>query len=180
MDIKNIAAGTAAWIMVAALIVVVVTIGLELANVETVYKATGYRVHVVMSDSMSPKIDQGSLVFARQLDVNDLQEGDIITFVQPGNKQIFVTHRIYGVLSRNAKPSGFITKGDANTDKDPMAVEPGQVVGKVVWQIPWAGYVVGAVKSRIGYFLLVLIPGLIIITQEMLKLKGWITDKKFG
>lgn len=62
------------------------------------------------------------------------KEGDIIMYKRGDS---CITHRVIG---REGKR--YVTKGDANKEKDPAPVEPGEITGKVVGSVPYAGYVV--------------------------------------
>ena len=59
-----------------------------------------------------------------------------------------------------------ILKGDANEDPDLQIVTTENIVGKVMFSIPFIGYVGSLVRTSIGYTFLVLIPGIILIVFE--------------
>lgn len=166
MVIRNLAVSLVSWLMITALVVVMTVIALEFNNVETIQKISKHRLDVVLTGSMEPSIAKGSLVIVRETAIEKLEKGDIITYRGTGSSKAFVTHRIYGVVKGLEATQAFVTKGDANLTEDSGVIKPAQVVGKVVLTIPFAGYIVQTVKSKIGYFLLVLIPGLIIIISE--------------
>ena len=91
--------------------------------------------------------------------------GDIITFqTGPGKKDI-VTHRI---ISRRGDE--FITQGDANNVADMKLVKQEQILGKVIWNVPYAGYIANFARSKFGLILLILIPALLIIGDEVRKI----------
>ncbi len=87
-----------------------------------------YTVFQIGSNSMAPTITTNDLILvkiSKKIDVDD-----IITF-EDGN--VLVTHR---VISKTG--SGFITKGDANNERDKQ-ITSSQVVGKVVKIFPNMG-----------------------------------------
>lgn len=124
----------------------------------------------VMSGSMEPAVRVGSLIIIRP--TNDLKKGDIITF-RPKNTQNekeTVTHRIYDVRLTEGGTE-IITKGDANKTPDKDIVLPNQVVGKAIFTLPFFGYAFNYIKTGPGLMLLIIIPGTIIIYEEIRKIK---------
>src|SRR5699024_10647649 len=72
----------------------------------------GYELKTVLSGSMEPLIQTGSVIVVRQTDGTDhFQEGDIVTFVT--EEKLLVTHRIIEV-----EGAEYITKGDNNNGPD--------------------------------------------------------------
>lgn len=79
----------------------------------------------VYTGSMETAVPVGSLVVIKPVDPNRLEIGDIICFTLPESAPTTVTHRIINITSE-----GFITKGDANEERDMWAVKKENVVGK--------------------------------------------------
>lgn len=129
----------------------------------------GWRVDAVLSGSMEPEIRVGSIVVTRPLPAQDIRAGDIITFYAPPTGNL-TSHRVVEIVHDSpnySSPDYFRAKGDANEDADPFIVPPGNIVGRVCFQIPYLGYVSQFVKSRLGLLLTLFIPGLIIIAIEI-------------
>ncbi|WP_280536032.1 signal peptidase I [Halopenitus sp. POP-27] len=119
---------------------------------------------VVLTGSMSPAIEPGDVVIVDETDPDAIETGDVITFVR-GNTETPVTHRVVDVRGSGAERQ-FETKGDANEDADIRAVPAENVLGEVRFTIPYIGYVIQAVNSRVGFLLLVAVPlGLLIATE---------------
>ena len=102
----------------------------------------GIRPYVVYSGSMEPGIPTGAVVFSREEDFSP-KEGDIITFRV---NDTVVTHRV--IENRNGICT---TKGDANKTADPVSVEQSQIIGRVVFHLPYLGYVIHFLKARIPF-----------------------------
>ncbi|RJX27992.1 MAG: signal peptidase I [Dethiobacter sp.] len=138
----------------------------------------GYQMLIVISGSMNPTFDTGSVVFVRPMDPKNLAAGDIITFKGSGGSDKLTTHRIVDVHTEDGL--GFTTRGDANNVNDPNIVPARNVVGKVVLAIPYAGYLFNYVQTKEGYIALILIPGVLIIFTELYKLLKYArqVDKK--
>lgn len=148
----------------------------------------GRQVYEVLSGSMEPKIHTGSIIFDNpHVNVKQLQVGDVITFNVP-HENIIVTHRIAQVLNVNGQPV-FETKGDANPTKDTWKIPGNDVIGGYSnLTIPYIGYYLNFLKTRLGVSLLLIVPGALLIIfamasmfREILKLqKGTKEDRSFS
>lgn len=127
----------------------------------------GHRIYVVLSGSMSPTFDAGSVAVARPTDSGELAVGDIITFRNPASPEAeLVTHRIVAVSAEGGSVS-FTTRGDANEADDQVPVPAENVVGRVRTSVPYAGYVANWALTGPGLLALVIVPGLLIIGFEL-------------
>ena len=98
----------------------------------SVFPVTGnYKIMVVQSGSMQPRIATGSLVVTKPAD--NYQVGQIITF-RYGRASI--THRINEIKTVN-NDFIYITKGDANKASDKNEVRPDDIIGRVILAIPY-------------------------------------------
>ena len=115
---------------------------------------------VVRTGSMEPTLPVGSVVVIKPVDPNKLQKDEIICFKLSEPQSI--THRIIDITD-----DGFITKGDANNAPDNFVVEKKDVIGKVVFAIPYVGHINHFVKTPLGFILLIVLPATIIMAGEM-------------
>lgn len=138
----------------------------------------GYRMYIVLSDSMAPTFRAGSMVAVHPADPATLAAGDIITFRNPAGNMETITHRIVGVNTESGL--AFTTRGDANNVEDSAPVPADNVVGRVTMTLPHAGYLVNWSRSKTGLLTLVIIPGLLIIALELRNLLRYASkmDKK--
>jgi signal peptidase len=125
----------------------------------------GWRTEVVISGSMEPAIQTGSVVIVRPVDTTTIQQGDIIMFSSLDKKSL-TTHRVVKTEPETGK--GFITKGDANNNPDITPVLPDQIVGIVAFNIPYLGLLTGFIKTPLGFILFFLIPAVVLLGREML------------
>lgn len=121
----------------------------------------GLRTFNVLTGSMVPKIQIGSLVITRPMP--DYPVGTIITF---NRANITVTHRIVGM-----KNGEFITKGDANKIADLQLVNKKDVIGEDILIIPNAGKIIDFIKSIPGFIIFIVIPTIIFIVFEAIEFK---------
>lgn len=123
----------------------------------------GYQIKTVLSGSMEPGIQTGSIVsLIPGGDMNRFKAGDIITFRESTDK--LVTHRIVEVLHDGNGLISYRTKGDNNDAPDLEAVPSGNVVAEYSgFTIPYAGYAMNFANSRAGSLALLVIPGLLLL-----------------
>lgn len=124
----------------------------------------GYRVLKVISSSMQPTIEDGTCVVIRQVDPEEIQVGDIITFVAdaPDIKGYLNTHRVSRIIQDAEKGETlFITKGDAYEEEDDYPVEASQIVGRYVQTLPFGKEIYQFtmfLSDRTNYFVVIMIP----------------------
>lgn len=128
----------------------------------------GNRMLSVQSGSMVPVLRKGDLVSVIRVPDTQLKVGDIVTYKSPLNTKQTITHRIVGLPSTNNKHM-FVTKGDANSSADPL-VPANKIIGKVNRSVPYAGYVIDFLRKPLGLALLIWIPALVIIIEEIRRL----------
>ncbi|MGM0652960.1 MAG: signal peptidase I [Bacillota bacterium] len=134
----------------------------------------GYQMYIVLSGSMSPEFDTGSLAFVQDVDPDELAVGDIITYRTQAESDSLTTHRIVEVIKNGN--TQFVTRGDANNVNDPNPVLDENIVGRVTGSIPYIGYVLDFVQTRQGLILLIFVPGVLIIMYELGKIMKYLTQ----
>ena len=135
----------------------------------------GYQMYVVLSGSMSPAFDTGSLAFVREADPASIAPGDIITFRGYGGGTP-TTHRVVELLNDDGLK--FITRGDANSVNDPLPVPAENLIGKVHGSVPYFGYLIGFAQTRNGLLALVVIPGLLVVIFEARNLSKYMAENR--
>lgn len=122
-------------------------------------------VKIVKSGSMEPNIHTGSIVVIQPQEQYSI--GEVITFGKDTKTDVPTTHRIAKV-EQDAGGTVFVTKGDANEDPDPNPVREGEVIGKVVFSLPYAGYILNFAKQPLGFALLIVMPAAAIVLDELM------------
>ncbi len=103
----------------------------------------GFGMSVVLSGSMEPELSVGDMIIVVPSDAYAI--GDVVVF-QSGRTA--VVHRIIGIEGEEV-----ITQGDANNaPDDPISLSA--VRGKVVFTVPFVGYLVNLIKTPLGTILL--------------------------
>jgi signal peptidase I len=132
-----------------------------------------FKIFTVQSGSMEPAIGTGSLIFVKPS--GEYQAGDVVTR-KTTDPKITVTHRVIE-KKEEAGEKFFLTKGDANDAPDGEKVLPGNIIGKMIFRIPLIGYAVNYAKTTQGLILLIIVPSVIIIYDELNKIKEEIRKK---
>src|SRR5699024_7431356 len=123
----------------------------------------GYKVKTVLSGSMEPAFETGSIIVIKTGgDMTRFQKDDVITFRT--DEEILVTHRVTEVSDEGRK---YITKGDANDGADINPVLSENIVGKYTgFNIPYAGFVMNFANTREGTAILLIVPGIFFIVYS--------------
>lgn len=146
-------------------VVMLLVAGLVVLN-QTYWKQK-YRFYTVLSGSMEPALHVGSIVVvtAKQ----NYQVGDIVTAQIGTNGKQTVTHRIFSI-DQNDREEQIMLKGDANEDPDLSLLTHKQIVGAVVFSIPFIGKIIEYSKTQQGFIFIVVIPATIFAYHEVLSM----------
>jgi signal peptidase len=148
-------AGLIKWSLLSVAIVVLggITLGFPL----------GYRVMVVTSGSMAPRFQAGDAVLVKK--TGQVRVGDVVAFRALGGHGL-TTHRVVGIHYLDGK-AWIQTKGDANRTPDANLTPETSVYGRELLALPSMGrFLLWAVSPR-GKLVLLGIPLLVLIGQEV-------------
>ena len=109
----------------------------------------GIKTFTIISSSMEPTFKIDDIIFVKKIDENQLQIGDIISFIQ--DKDI-ITHRIEKI-EKNEGGLVFITKGDANSTTDINKVKLSQIEGKYIFKISKVGKIFYILKNKVVFII---------------------------
>ncbi len=116
----------------------------------------GYKPLVIISGSMEPKLKIGGILYYKEIKPQDYKINDIVVFK---SKKYLISHRITQITNQ-----GFITKGDANKNKDLNIIVHDKALGKGTnWSIPYIGYYADFIYKN-KWILLIILGTLIINT----------------
>ena len=125
------------------------------------------QIKIVQSGSMEPAIKTGGIVVLKPVD--EYRVGDIVTFGADTKVKVPTTHRI--VADRVASGEFlYTTKGDANEDPDPQEIKKKDIIGKVLFSVPYIGYLLDFARKPWGFALLIGLPAGIVIVDEGIKI----------
>lgn len=123
-------------------------------------RLVGMDVFTVLSGSMEPAYHTGGCVYVKETDPQKLEVGDVVTFRLSGNT--IATHRIIEVSEENGTRS-FRTKGDANEEADNSLLTPDRIIGKVVFGLPYLGFLAAYIQSKSGRYAAIAAGALILL-----------------
>lgn len=132
----------------------------------------GYESFVVRSGSMSPYLGIGDLTVVSSARTDQLTVGDVVTYRTPHRPDMVITHRLVGILNDDEGRLVFHTKGDANSTVDQVAIDPSAVLGRVVYAVPFIGYVVDFAGRPEGKLCLIALP------LALLGVDKWLTMRR--
>lgn len=138
----------------------------------------GFRAYSVLTGSMEPVIQTGSLIVTFfPTSTNHIRANGVITFEEPGYENKFITHRVSKVV--DSKPGVvYQTKGDANNSPDPWLITYGRIKGVYLMHFPYLGALLEFIRSPLGIFIFVVIPVLLIVLDESKNIISALADIK--
>ena len=148
--------------VIKALVNVLMTLILIVGITFIVLYVIGIEPFVVESGSMEPTIHTGSISFVnKHVKYDSIKENDVIAFTLPtGNK---ATHRVIKITDE-----GFETKGDNNQNSDGISTTRQNYIGKNVFSIPKAGYLIKQTQTARGKIILITIIVIILLSGFLL------------
>ena len=131
----------------------------------------GYRVYYISTGSMEPDIPQGSIVIVKRTPAEDIEVGDVISFIssEPAIAGNINTHSVYAI-ERDGDGLLFTTKGTANDIPDEYKVRPDDVTGVVVKHSTALGKVFTTLSNRTLLFVLTIVPLAVIVLYSLIVL----------
>lgn len=122
----------------------------------------------VVTGSMEPKYNIGDVLFAKEVEPEDIKIGDTISYLGAVGqfKGKVVTHQVVDIVVDEKGEYLFHSKGLANLVEDPIVHED-QLYGVVIHKSIILSFVYGLVGAKYGMFFLVVLPILYMIVSEM-------------
>jgi signal peptidase len=116
-----------------------------------------YRPLTVLSGSMRPTFSPGDLIIVRPEPLRDVRVGQVISYHVPVGAHQVETHRVIRILQGGASPV-VQTQGDANNWHDPWTAKlHGSTTWRLGFVVPYAGYLINALRSRTLHLAAVLV-----------------------
>ena len=152
--IKKIWNGFTTVLVVLAVLLAVALVGVRLLGVQ---------VFSVLSGSMEPVYQTGSLIYVKEVDYRELEAGDVITYML--SEDTVSTHRIVQVVPDQDDPTvlRYQTKGDANEAADGTLVHYKNVLGTPVFSIPYLGYLASYIQKPPGTYVAISVGAVLLL-----------------
>lgn len=127
-------------IVVLVILMAILLVGLRLVGLQT---------YTVLSGSMEPTYPVGALLYVREVEPEEVEVGQPITFVL-NEALVVATHRVVEIDAENQH---FYTKGDANDAPDASPVHFNNLIGVPVFSIPYLGYISNFIQKPPGLYI---------------------------
>lgn len=150
------------------IVIVVVAFAFLLVGI----KIFGVEIYSVLSGSMKPTYQVGSVIYVLEVETDELKTGDVITFQLTG--ETIATHRIVEIKEEDNQKL-FYTQGDANKTRDESPVRENEIIGKPIFTIPLLGYIAHFMQTTYGMYVTLGVGALLIIIVICI---DTITDEK--
>lgn len=163
---KKIISRTVTFILVVLLIITsFFTISSRLSGGDP--KIFSYRIMTVLSGSMEPSIQTGSIVAIQPIqDPTSLKVGQVVTYESPFKPGMLITHRIKEVRHTGIDLE-FITQGDNNPSPDPRPIPASNIVGTYSdFTLPYVGYILSFLHSKEGVAFMLIVPGVFLVAYQ--------------
>lgn len=126
-------------LLIDILIIIIVVAAFSLAYIGIrLFLATDNPFIVIVSGSMSPALEVGDVIVVQGVQPTSIQIGDVIVFDSP--EKIQTIHRVTQIQPQSDGSILFKTKGDANPTEDAYWTPEQNVHGRVLYRIPWLGW----------------------------------------
>ena len=119
----------------------------------------GYSSVIVYGGSMADSLPVGSIAVTEEVRAEAVGVGDVILFHPPNTspQPRPVMHRVVSVREEDGQRL-FRTKGDANATPDPWEVGLEGRGARLVYSVPYVGYLVNFARTPLGWVLLLVLP----------------------
>lgn len=135
--------------------------------------------YTIVSPSMVPNINVLDVIITTRVsDPSKIKVGDVITFNSTDYRSsgVTVTHRVKKIEKTSDGKYLFTTKGDANNTEDATRQPFSSIYGKVLLRLPKLGYIQYILSTVLGWLLLIIIPTVLIIGADIIKIIKTIKD----
>lgn len=147
-----------------------VALVLALAALSQIAPKLGQELVIIRGSSMAPALPTGSLIGISAVQPDGLRVGDVVTVRL--DRTEMVTHRIVGIES-SGEAITVRTQGDANPTADPDLRTADEVVGRVSWQVPFAGFALAFLSAPAGMVATISFLGALLVAAWLLDELGW-------
>lgn len=164
------------WFILSFLVLVALLLIYNIVS-SKIYAAKGQKyepevaLYTIISPSMEPNINVYDVVVTKKVkDFSKIKEGDVITFISSSSlgEGLTITHRVKNVIKTDDDIK-FRTQGDNNPIPDSALASSKNVLGKVLFKIPWVGHIQFFLQSKGGWLFALLIPAMIIVVYDVYK-----------
>ena len=152
-------------------IIFVIFIGSFLAfNIIKGKSIFGYRLYTMPDNTMVNVYKKNDVLLVKNTDNSILELGDDIAYygISDGLENRLIIHRIVRIDNSNAKDILFVTQGIKIALPDPV-IHRKNIIGIVEGKVPILSELNQFLKTQIGFFILIVLPLILILVIEIFK-----------
>ncbi len=138
----------------------------------------GYRVFVIVSESMKPRLNVGDMILVRERHPRNIEIGDMVSYqgLEGDLDDKIITHQVEEIITEEGRRI-FYTKGVNNILMDPAVYEE-QIYGVVEYRFIVLSVISKIIRSTAGFFLVVFIPSVIVIAFEIKSIRRQLKEAR--
>jgi signal peptidase I len=145
----------------------------------------GYRMFVIVSNSMKPSLTVGDVILVKTTDAKDIKVKDTITYKgQQGDfRGMVITHQVVNIQTEKSPIDGkgsyiFYTKGTNNTLIDSQAVYEEQIYGVKVYKFFLISLISKVIRNTFGLLLFVVLPLSLLFIFEIMDIRRELQERR--
>ena len=139
----------------------IILVAISIENNDAIINMFGYKAYVIKTNSMEPTINVNDVVINKKVKQEELNVGDVITFLNEGE---VITHRITRIDGDDVVTL-YTTKGDNNNIEDVCKITYENIKGKHILTIPYLGKIVQLLENKLLFLIILLIVLIFIFIQ---------------
>ena len=130
----------------------------------------GYRLYTMPDNSMKGAYNKNDVIAVKKIDNSIIELGNDIAYygISDGLENKLIIHRIVRIDNSNKKDILFITQSIESALPDPV-IHKKDIIGIVTGKVPVLTEFNHLIKNKIGFFLLIVLPLIIILTIEIIR-----------
>ena len=142
---------TISWVISALLVVIIGFFAFT-------YLSPNHNVYMVRSESMKPAIKLGDVIITGPAGGSSNSEVKPDTIITYERGKELITHRVVSIDG-----DVLVTKGDNTEEPDPWKVTMSDVQGVYMFKIPYVGYALSFIRSKVGWFVAIILPAALLV-----------------
>ncbi len=160
------------WLLLIGITLLIYVADVKIRAMKGDHTPPNFNAYVVLTGSMEPGIMPKDVIFTKKVDIDDIEVGDVITFISSDNRFAgsIITHRVVDIIDDDPEHIKFQTKGDNNNVADWALVEDYNVLGRVFFKLPKVGYIQDFLAKQGGWIIVILIPCLVVVSYDIMRI----------
>lgn len=165
------------YLLFAVIIVIIATVLFQIITGRET-QVFGYRLYVVVTDSMTPELEVGDVILSKSIEPEDIKIDDVVTFigVEGAQKGLIITHKVVREPYYEEGKGYILTQGvkQFSTVDPPVPLENVQAV--MVRKMTLLSGLFRLLRTPFGFILMIFMPLLLITIIQLVK----VTKKSYN